>query len=759
MSKRLTLRVRFLSLLIGGLTVALIITIPFAAQQPPFTVERMVSNMTSALQLTTEQTERLTELMNKRRPRIDGLLQKMSQFPPDSPTYNELRGQIDGERRSALEELALSLRPDQQARLRNLMAPPPGPPGNPPRSAVATLKPNLPSGAFTDERLIPLPSTASAPSTRSRRAAAPAPQLTDEQKILHLLNRAGFGPRPGDIERVRQMGIGQYLEQQLHPEDLPDDFLDRPLLALNTLQMTQFDILQNFDPQPPRPQPTPTPAPTPAPAIKPLPTSTSEPDKGETARPGESQTQRPTAPQGQQPQQGSAPPQQPAPQLTQTAAQPAAQPTQPAAQPAPKPAPTPRIDPQQPLRELQQAKLLRAVFSDKQLQEVMVDFWLNHFNVFSQKDADRWLLTSYERDVIRARALGKFKDLLTAVAQSPAMMVYLDNFMSQVEPPPPPQKFDANGNPLPPPRRPGLNENYARELMELHTLGVDGGYTQKDVIEVARALTGWTIGPRGNMAFTFRPRAHDRGEKIILGKRIAAGGGIEDGLRVLDILSKHPSTAKFISRKLCQRFVADEPPQSLVDRVAQKFTETDGDIREVVRAILTSPEFYSPKYYRDKIKSPLELVASAVRATGASTDGLALIQNVARMGEPLYQCLPPTGYKENSAEWMSNAMLLERVNFAVALVTNKINGTRVDISRIAPAGGAGDHARVIDQYLAALLHSDVSPQTRENLMRVLDEQQAQPTPAKFDNRAPQKPAETAPGLVALILGSREFQVK
>ena len=390
------------------------------------------------------------------------------------------------------------------------------------------------------------------------------------------------------------------------------------------------------------------------------------------------------------------------------------QPAKPQVQPTPQ-RPATR-DPQQPLRELQQAKLLRAIFSEKQLQEVMVDFWFNHFNVFGQKDVERWLLTPYERDVIRPHALGRFKDLLTAVAQSPAMLFYLDNFMSQMEQPAPPQKFDADGNPLPQPRRPGLNENYAREIMELHTLGVDGGYTQKDVIEVARCLTGWTIGPRGNMGFAFRPRIHDRGEKIVLGTRIAPGGGIEDGLRVLDILSKHPSTARFISRKLCQRFVADEPPATLVDRVAEKFTATGGDIREVVRAILTSPEFFSPKYYRNKVKSPLDLVASTIRATGASTDGAGpLIQAVARMGAPLYLCQPPTGYDENSAEWLSSATLLERMNFAVALVSARINGTRVDVSRFAPSGAANDPNRIIDQFLAALVHSEVSPGTRENL--------------------------------------------
>jgi hypothetical protein len=246
----------------------------------------------------------------------------------------------------------------------------------------------------------------------------------------------------------------------------------------------------------------------------------------------------------------------------------------------------------------------------------------------------------------------------------------------------------------------------------------------------------------------------------MLGTRIAPGGGIEDGLRALDILSKHPSTAKFISRKLLQRFVADEPPAALVDRVAARFSETGGDIREVVRAILTSPEFFSPKHYRNKIKSPLDLVASMVRATGASTNAAGpLIQAVGRMGAPLYLCQPPTGYDENSAEWLSSATLLERMNFAVAFANNRINGARVDVSRFAPPEATDDPKSVIDQLVAALVHSDVSPETRENLARILSEARAKTTPAKFDGRAPQKNNEMIVGLVALILGSREFQVK
>jgi uncharacterized protein (DUF1800 family) len=739
MIKHSTLRARFLFLLSGGLALALVFAIPFAAQQPnPFDLARLAADLTNALQLTPEQTAKLNDLLAARRPRFDQMLRQMSEFPPGSPNFNELRGQIERERRAMLEEFALSLRPEQQTRLRAYLNNPPPPP-----SPVAPLKPNLPNGAFAaGERLIGLPETVAAAPARSRRATSSSPSLTEEQKILHLLNRAGFGPRPGDVERVRQMGIERYLDQQLHPEDLPDDFLSRPLNQLGTLQMTQFEILQNFEPPPPRPQPTPTPS------IKPPVAPGAEPNKaGNTDRPGESMPTQPAPqPQQQQTQPPAMPQQPPAPQP-----QPQNQPPRP---------PAPARDPQLPLRELQQAKLLRAVFSERQLQEVMVDFWFNHFNVFGQKDAARWLLTSYERDAIRPHALGKFKELLLATAQSPAMLLYLDNFMSQVEPPAPPPRFDADGNPAPQPRRPGLNENYARELMELHTLGVDGGYTQEDVIAVARCFTGWTIGPRGNMGFVFRPRTHDKGEKVLIGQRIAPGGGIEDGLRVLDLLAKHPSTARFISRKLCQRFVADEPPESLVDRIAARFTETGGDLREVVRAILTSPEFYSPRSYRNKIKSPLELVASAIRATGASTDGAQpLIQAVARMGEPLYLCQPPTGYSEDSSRWMSNATLLERMNFAVALIGARINGTRVDVSRFVTPEAMKNQNKMIDQLLAVLLHSDVSAETRKNLSRVLDDARAKATPANYDERAAKRNNEVVSGLAALILGSREFQVK
>ena len=723
MNKMTVYRARLLALVAVLLAVAIWAALPFAAQQIPLDESRIVADLTSELRLTQEQTATLSDLFKRRRPRIDGILQQMQSLQPGSPQHNELRGQLDRERRAVLEEFLPTLKPEQQTRLRALMAAP-NPPQPPTVSPIPAIKPNLPPGALSaSERLIPLPNVAS-DSSRSRKAAA-LPPLTEEQKILHLLNRAGFGPRPGDIERIKQKGIERYLEEQLYPEDVPDDFLARPLQSLNTLQATLPELFQNFLPPPPRPVPTSTPTPTPL-AVK---KDAEAVGQGEGEKGKSASSEKPVA--------VIAPP--PIPQV---------------ARPAPTPTP---VDGQRPLRELQQAKLLRAAFSERQLQEVMVDFWFNHFNVFAGKDNARLMLTVYERDVIRPNALGKFKELLTAVAQSPAMMIYLDNFLSQMEQPAPPPKYDADGNLLPPPRRPGLNENYARELMELHTLGVDGGYTQNDVREVARCFTGWTVGQQPNQMFLFRPRSHDKGEKLVLGKRIAAGGGIEDGLRVLDLLAKHPSTAKFISFKLAQRFVADEPPTSLVDRAAEVFTKTDGDIRQVVRLILTSPEFYSPKAYRNKIKSPLELAASAIRATGAATDGASpLIQTVARMGEPLYQCQPPTGYSEDSSRWLSNATLLERMNFALALIGNRINGTRVEVGRFVAPETAKDQKRLLDGLLAAFVHSEVSKETRDNLAKVLNDQRAKATPAKFDNR---QTNELIGSLAALVLGSREFQVK
>ena len=326
-------------------------------------------------------------------------------------------------------------------------------------------------------------------------------------------------------------------------------------------------------------------------------------------------------------------------------------------------------------RELAAAKLLRAIYSNRQLEEVLTDFWFNHFNVYLEKGADRYLVTAYERDAIRPHVLGQFRDLLEATAKSPAMLFYLDNWQSVGD-------AMERGRPA----RRGLNENYGRELLELHTLGVDGGYTQKDVTEVARCFTGWTIRqPRLGGEFVFNGRAHDRGEKRVLGVKILAGGGIEDGEKVLDLVARQPATAHFISRKLAMRFVADDPPAVLVGRMAQTFLKSDGDLRAVLKTMIDSKEFWSVGAYRTKMKSPLEFVASAVRSMNGDVDeALALNNQVAQMGEPLFRKQEPTGYSNSGTEWMNSAGLVARMNFALSLANNHVPGVKV-----ATDAGAG----------------------------------------------------------------------
>ncbi len=332
--------------------------------------------------------------------------------------------------------------------------------------------------------------------------------------------------------------------------------------------------------------------------------------------------------------------------------------------------------------ELIENKLYRAIYSNHQLEEVLVDFWLNHFNVFNGKGQTRVLLTSYERDAIRPHVFGRFKDMLLATARHPAMLIYLDNAQSQAP---------RDDLPLPvvgpnqaPPRRPGLNENYGRELMELHTLGVDGGYTQEDVIAVARAFTGWTVyDPQRYAEFQFNPGGHDRKEKIVLEHKLPAGRGEQDGIDVIDILAHHPSTAKFISKKLAQRFVSDDPPQALIDRMAATFTKTDGDLRAVLQTLFSSVEFSSEGAWQSKLKSPLEMVVGSVRAAERGSHGhfRACPSGSPRLGQPLYGKVEPTGYPNTGEGWASTAGILGRINFATALTAGQIPGVKADMSR------------------------------------------------------------------------------
>jgi uncharacterized protein (DUF1800 family) len=414
--------------------------------------------------------------------------------------------------------------------------------------------------------------------------------------------------------------------------------------------------------------------------------------------------------------------------------------------------------------ELMQAKVLRATYSERQLQEVMTDFWLNHFNVFIGKGADRYELTSYERDVLRAHALGKFEDLLVATAQSPAMLFYLDNWLSVG-----PDSDFARGirtgvggrrrrrfpNALPntaqKQRRTGLNENYGRELMELHTLGVNGGYTQKDVTEVAKVFTGWTLKqPREGGGFKFDERMHQPEAKIVLGHKIKENGE-KEGYEVLHILARNPATAKFVCNKLAMRFVSDNPPPELVDRMSKTFLKKDGDIREVLNTMLQSPEFWQPEMYRTKVKTPLEFVVSALRATGADvSDAAPLIGQLQNLGMPLYGAQPPTGYSMKADAWVSSSALLGRMNFAVRLASGRVRGVQI------PPPAATDQPVDSEQALAApetsLLAGDVSKQTHETISSRLQDPTI--TQRRLDDPARPPDVSTVEGL---LLGSPEFQ--
>jgi hypothetical protein len=414
--------------------------------------------------------------------------------------------------------------------------------------------------------------------------------------------------------------------------------------------------------------------------------------------------------------------------------------------------------------ELQQAKLLRALYSERQLLEVMMDFWFNHFNVYLNKDADQYLTTAYERDVIRAHALGKFKDLLVATAQSPAMLFYLDNWLSMG---PKSQAAVAANRGKPRQAVPGLNENYGRELMELHTLSVNGGYTQHDVTELARVLTGWTIQPlEQGAAFQFDAKKHEPGDKVVIGQTIPENG-MNEGMQVLDMLAHHPNTAKFICKKLAMRFVADDPPPARVERMAAKFLATDGDIREVLRTLFKSPEFWSAKAYRAKVKTPFEFVISSLRATGTDLNNPGPMLGILnKMGMPLYQMVPPTGYSMTASTWMNSEALIDRMNFALALSDGKVGGTNFDAGRLLALGtltsrgfprpnpADSDAGRGQETALLlienALLNGEVSANTQKAIRRQLDDPQVAA-------HALDDPKRTLNTMTALVIGSPEFQ--
>jgi uncharacterized protein (DUF1800 family) len=430
--------------------------------------------------------------------------------------------------------------------------------------------------------------------------------------------------------------------------------------------------------------------------------------------------------------------------------------------------------------QLPELVLVRAVRSERQLGEVMADFWFNHFNVFAGKGLDRVYLPEYMERTIRSHALGRFEELLIATATSPAMMFYLDNAQS-VAPGSRPPALDRRmaagarvrpgrgrfpGGMAPNPRMDslrqqaqarmpsGINENYARELMELHTLGVNGGYTQKDVTEAARIMTGWGIAPpRGALAgvrqgrepeagFEFHDWAHDREAKTVLGVAFPAGRGQDEGMRLLEMLAAHPSTMHFVSAKLCARFVNDDAPDGCIDDAVRAWKKHDGAVREVLRAIFHSPDFWAPVNRSAKVKTPLEFVVSAVRAVGGVPDttprlGLA----VGRLGQPLFQHVAPNGYGERQDDWVNSGALLNRMNFAMGLAAGRLPGVTVDLDRVLPA--STDHEVLVAAVNRVILTGRMSDKTRQ----VILQQTADLT----------DPVTARAVAVGLALGGPEFQ--
>ncbi len=569
--------------------------------------------------------------------------------------------------------------------------------------------------------------------------------ISEDQKILHVLNRLGYGARPGDVEKVKAVGLQKYIDQQLNADSKDSAEVAARLKNFEVLNMETSEIFAKY--------------PNPGALLRQL--------------QGGKKAAANNAANNQNPD-----------QMTEDE----------------------RKERQQKIREyyqeyglkpanqitqqMQMSRVIRAVYSEDQLEEQMVDFWMNHFNVYAGKAAVKWFIPSYERDVIRKNALGNFKDLVVGTAQHPAMLFYLDNFQS-ISPDAQNangnnqnrqrlQKFLQNGGQINERQRErmrargltdeqinkrverakqmvnnqgknkrGINENYARELMELHTLGVDGGYTQQDIVEVAKAFTGWTIAdPRGyrkaaandiqgndnkvisrlqKMAgvpddiesgeFYFNENWHDKSTKNVLGQKVSEGG-MNDGLKVIDILVSKPATAKFIARKLAVKFVNDNPSDELVNRMAQAFQKSNGDIKTTLRAMFDSPEFYAPENYRAKIKTPYELLVSSLRALDADVKtSPALLGLLNKMGEPLYGYQAPTGYPDTAEDWVNTGALLERMNFAVALSSNRIPNTRVNLARFE----GNSQTEILNKAIGEVLHNEISANTRSTLLKQIEQ--------------------------------------
>jgi uncharacterized protein (DUF1800 family) len=617
----------------------------------------------------------------------------------------------------------------------------------------------------------PVPAAGKKPKVDPALKGLPISELSTDEAVLHALNRLAYGPRPGDLDRVKQMGLAKWIDQQLNPKSIDDSAVEARLREYPTLGMSNAQLMAQY----PNPQQVAKQAGLSPEELKAQQIAQKQADAGVASILNDMQDQEKLAQVNGDTQQGAM-------KATSDAPSPMKQnPTTPGAARKdslsvdPNAVPQAISDdskrPQRVVEELAMAKVTRAIYSDRQLQQVMDDFWFNHFNVFAGKGEVKWYLTSYERDVIQPNALGKFKDLINATAKSPAMLFYLDNYLSsdpkaaqrqaQLRAMRQAQRRNHGWGPLPAPPKPqnakkqerGLNENYGRELMELHTLGVDGGYTQKDVTEVARCFTGWTIEkPRELASFKFDEKLHDPDPKVVLGKKIHAGG-MKDGEQVIELLSKNPNTAKFISTKLARRFVSDNPPPALVARMSKTFLNTEGDIREVMRTMIYSPEFWSREAYRAKVKTPYELVVTSTRALGTDVDTpMPLVQWVNRIGEPLYQCQPPTGYSDKAETWVNTGALLNRLNFSLALAGNKVRGSRSDVTAFLGSDSSTDPKAALDRAVAVLLGGQIAPTTIETLEKQIENPQV--VQAKLDDPVKQVDLGVVTGLV---LGAPEFQ--
>ncbi len=659
-------------------------------------------------------------------------------------------------------------------------------------------------------------------------------QMQGDQRILHALNRLTFGPRPGDLEAVRAMGLDSWFDQQLHPAHVDQANLNARLAAYPAMQWSCEDLLRRL--------------PSNAVIRQAIDGKIAVPDRGVLHAVYEDQMYRVAEKKQEKQNQAQAavsadsmkapatmdagndeaaklpvaPEAKNGPAAMDMSLTAEAQAYDPARIPSVLALPAQeriaRLVAMQPaeadaffkslkgpqrtalvsdmapelketigalenpertvVEELVAERLTRDIYSSAQLEEVMTDFWFNHFNVFLRKnEATPYYLASYERDAIRPHALGKFEDLLEEVAHSPAMLLYLDNAGSTGPDSVAAERarLNAGRNPNAKKNLDGLNENYARELMELHTLGVNGGYSQADVIQVARILTGWTVDrPQRGGGFRFEPNRHEPGAKKVMGKKFKENGERE-GRDLMHFLATRPATAKFLSRKLAVRFVSDDPPASLVDRMAASYLSSGGDISKVLKTMFHSPEFWTTNVYRAKVKTPLEYVASAVRASNADLTNLRPLANALReMGMPLFGAIPPTGYKWDAADWVSTGALVNRMNFALSLAANRLPGITTNWSQSSAGGSSPSTPQSEEARLeSVLLASEVSGTTRTAVLQQFEAQNANAgapqraggavsmqvsAPGRQNRPAAPTPQERQDQLLAgLLLGSPEFQ--